>query len=244
MSSSEKYLADFHRSLGDLRDDFRNKNLNFMVSSKVKGDSVLDIGCGSGLLLNLLSIGGKRTYGIEPNIGLIQLAKKNHPKLIIYEGLAEDIDETFDRMVDNILLIDVLEHIEDDQLLIEKIYHHLHKSGQLIIVVPVYQFLYGKRDQNSGHYRRYSKKNLVELLSERGFGIQQIRYWNMLGFFPYLFYEKVLQREINAEIRGIHKKGFLKNLLNGGLDTWFKHIENNINFGFGLSLICVAHKKR
>ena len=64
----------------------------------------------------------------------------------------------------------------------------------------------------------------------------------MLGFFPYLFHEKILKKELNTSLRDGNEKGFFKKTLNRILNLWFKFIENNIDFGFGLSLICIAKK--
>ena len=125
--------------------------------------------------------------------------------------------------------------------MIKKLHDHFDTKGQLIIVVPAFKFLYGKRDKSSGHYKRYSKKELVGKLSKHKFKIKYIRYWNMLGFVPYLFYEKILQKELNTELRS-QDIGIFKKSLSKLLNFWFRYIENNFNFGFGLSLICIAEK--
>tara|TARA_Y100000310_G_C20703195_1_gene832028 strand:+ start:2948 stop:3715 length:768 start_codon:yes stop_codon:yes gene_type:complete len=240
---SKKYMIDHFKELGSLKNDFRIYNLTTLIASKVKGDKVLDIGCGNGFLLGILSKKGIETFGIEPNKDLIKLAKNTNPRLKIFEGYAHDIDK-IKHKVDTITIIDVLEHIEDDKLQIKRMHNHLNESGRLIIVVPAFQLLYGKRDENLGHYRRYSKKEIIQKLSKIGFKIHHIRYWNMLGFFPYLFYEKILKKELNTELRTEKKKGIFKKLLSNLLFFWFKYIENNFSLGFGLSLVCVAEKTR
>lgn len=239
---SEKYHANLYKEMGDLKNDFRNLNLNNLILSKAKGESFLDIGSGNGYLLGLLRKKERKVYGIEPNKDLILLSKKINPGLKIQKGFAEDIDILISNTFDCILMIDVLEHVKNDGLLISKIYNHLNESGMFIIVVPAFQFLFGKRDMNNGHYRRYSKKNLVDKLSNNGFKIIEVRYWNFLGFFPYLFYERIFKRELNTELRVAKKKSFVKNTLQTILYLWFKYIENNCSFGFGLSIICVAKK--
>lgn len=239
---SEEYLVNFYKRTDNLKNDFRNYNLNHLINRQVEGESVLDIGCGNGFLLSLLSKNRKKIYGIEPNKKLIKLAKEINSRLHIYEGFGEDIDKLITDKMDCILMIDVLEHIENDDMQIQKTYKHLKKAGQFIVVVPAYQFLYGQRDKNNGHYKRYSKKEICLKLSKGGFRVKSVRHWNMLGFFLYLFYEKVLKKELNTELRTKHKKGFVKNLINRVLNLWFKYIENNFNLGFGLSIICIAKK--
>lgn len=243
MAESERHLVDLYKGLGDLHYDFRNYNLIRLIASKINGESVLDIGCGSGFLLDILYKKGKKTFGIEPNKELVKSVRTINPKLKIFNAVAEDIDKYITQRVDVITMIDSLEHIEKDNIQIKKNSRHLNEKGQLIIVVPAFQFLYGKRDNNMGHYRRYSKKRLIQILSINGFKIISLRYWNMMGFLPYLFSEKILKKELNTELRTGKKKGIFKKILNLILNLWFRYIENNISFGFGLSLICIAEKK-
>jgi len=240
--NSEKTLISLYKSLGNLKYDFRNYNLIKLVIAKIKGKIILDIGCGRGFLIDVLNKKGKKTFGIEPNKELIRLAKKNNPNLNIIKGKAEDIDKCFKKKVDTITMVDVLEHIKDDDNQIKKVYKHLNKKSQLILVVPAFPSLYGKRDKNMGHYRRYSKKKLIDLIKKKGFKNIKIRYWNMLGFLPYFISEKILKKELNTKLRTNKKKSIFARAISTILNFWFCLIENNINFGFGLSLICIAEK--
>lgn len=238
MNNSVVALASFYKNLGDFKNDFRNRNLVDLVVSKVSGKKVLDIGCGSGYLLSCLKKKKKEVFGLEPNKELIKLAKKFFPSLKIFKGYAEDLNK-LNQKFEIIIMVDVLEHIKNDNLLIKKIYLHLKKEGQLILVVPVYQFLYGKRDKKLGHFRRYSKTILINKLIKNNFQVSYVRYWNMLGFFPYLFFEKILGKEIKIDrkIRAGGRKTIMQKIINKVLNLWFKYIENNFNLGFGLSLI-------
>ncbi len=241
-NNQEKYLENLYNSLNNLENDFRNSNLNNLIISKISKDEILDIGCGSGSLITSLNAAGKKSFGIEPNKKIIQLAKKINPKTKILRGKAEDINKIIKEKIEAIVVIDVLEHIEDDELMIKKLNKQLISKGNLIIVVPAYSFLYGERDRNQGHYRRYSKKKLISLLFKNGFKIDLVRYWNMLGVFPYFFYEKILKKELNTSLRTKKVKGFSKKIIRNFLDFWFRNIENKWNFGFGLSLILIAEK--
>jgi 2-polyprenyl-3-methyl-5-hydroxy-6-metoxy-1,4-benzoquinol methylase len=77
---SRKYIGSHYKQFGDIRNDFRNYNLFKLIASKAKGNSVLDIGCGSGSLLRILDENGFKACGIEPNADLINLAKKANPR--------------------------------------------------------------------------------------------------------------------------------------------------------------------
>lgn len=244
MIDSKTALYSFHKSLGGFKNDFRNRNLVDLIMSNVKGNKILDIGCGTGYLLDCLRKKKKKVFGIEPNGKLVKLSKILFPSLRIFKGYAEDLNR-FNQKFETIIMIDVLEHIKNDNLIIKKVYLQLKRKGQLILVVPVYQFLYGKRDKKVGHYRRYSKTTLINKLTENKFRIIYSRYWNMLGFFPYLFFEKILGKEIRIDrkIRSERKKTIRQKIINKALNFWFKYVENNLNLGFGLSLVCIAEKK-
>ncbi len=229
-------------SIDQVQSDFRNANMYPLLVSYLKKQSLLDIGCGSGHFLHYAQQASFEVAGVEPNDGLIHLADRLYRDLSpkIQKLFAEDIGEVKGRY-DNISLVDVLEHIQDDVSLLKKIPKLLNPDGQLIIFVPCFSHLYGVRDKSLGHYRRYQKSELIEKLTRCGFEIVSIRYWNMLGYFPYFIFEKILKKPLGYDLRtkSATNKG-IKNYLSKILDFWFKYIENQVDFGFGLSLLCVA----
>ncbi|MBI1858594.1 MAG: class I SAM-dependent methyltransferase [Candidatus Melainabacteria bacterium] len=241
MSDVETFITEHYKSLNDLQDDFRNKNLNNLIASKVRGDSILDIGCGTGHLMNTLLKQGKTVVGIEPITELVALAKKQNPHLNIIEYRAEDITK-IDKKFSTITAVDVLEHIENDRETIKNLTNKLQEGGYLILAVPAYQFLYSIRDTSMGHYRRYSKNDLIKKITDCNLKIKELRYWNTLGVFHYLIIQKLLKQPGIVPLRTNKNKNLIEKILVNLLHFWFQFIENNINFGFGLTLICVAQK--
>ncbi len=241
MQEADTNLRELYASLNDFKSDFRNKNLMSLLVKQVLGISVLDVGCGTGYLLSLLKAQGKEIYGIEPNQDLIDIGKKFFGALPIIPIPVSDLEKAKIKPVETIVTIDVLEHIEHDEATLEKFNRLLKDFGQLIVVVPALPWIYGVRDKNIGHVRRYSKRELIEKIARAGFTIEKVRFWNMLGVAPYFIAEKILKREINSSIRQ-GSGGPIKRIMNTALDYWFRYIENNIDFGIGLSLICYAKK--
>jgi len=243
MDEPARYLADHYQQLGDQRNDFRNINLYRLVIDQVRGQKVLDIGCGSGALLDLLDGAGHEVFGIEPNAALIEMAGRRNRDLTLFEGTGDLLAQLPHRF-DTITILDVLEHIEDDCEQIRLMHEALADDGQLVIIVPAFPVLYGKRDENNGHFRRYQRRELKEKLTGNGFVIRKCRYWNALGFPPYWVSERLLRRELNTSLRGESRKNALQRFLVGMLQAWFRGVENRISFGFGLSLLVVADKAR
>ena len=149
----------------------------------VSGTSVLDIGCGSGHLLRLLQDQGKDVVGLEPSGELVHLAQALHGPLSIEHGSPEDIDGWAHRF-DTITIIDVLEHIQDDVQQLRRMKALLKPRGRLVIVAPAFQVLYGPRDAEQGHFRRYGQDDLIGKLHLTGYRITKVRYWNAMGFLP------------------------------------------------------------
>lgn len=242
MEKKEDFLVAHYRALNDVRTDFRNYNLFTLVASLVTGRTVVDIGCGSGFFANMLKGRGKEVAGIEPNEEMRNLAKEINPRIPVVAGGAEDVSQLVTEPVDAITMIDVLEHVENDSEQVRKIYNALKETGEFVLVVPAHPILFGMRDRGMHHYRRYTKSALVKIFTENGFQVVKMRHWNALGFLPYFVSEKILRRPLLAKIRGGEKNGVFSRLLRKVLHTWFSLVENNFDFGFGLSIIAVARK--
>lgn len=88
-------------------------------------------------------------------------------KLFILGGLVEIKNLAND--VDSIILLDVLEHFEDDDKFLLEISTILKVGGFLFISVPAYQFLFSPADERSGHFRRYNEADLAKQFEAEGF---------------------------------------------------------------------------
>ncbi len=240
--NGEEHLVGHYSAIGSLRSDFRNYNLFNLISSFVKGKSVVDIGCGAAFLLGIIKKQGRDVKGIEPSEGMRALAYEVNPDIKVFSGRAEEVDSIIKEPVDSVLMIDVLEHVEKDIEQTRKVFSVLKPGGEFILVVPSHTFLYGERDRQMGHYRRYSKNTIKDTIIKNGFKIEKIRYWNALGFLPYLISEKIFKKPLDTRLRKGIRSGIFGIIMKKLLDNWFRYIENNFNFGFGLSIILIAKK--
>ena len=242
MTEATPHLVRHYQSLDDQQADFRNANLIELIANTVSGDFVADLGCGAGLLVAALRHRAKRVIGIEPSLELVRLAKSLHPDADIRQGSAENVASLLSEPVDAFILIDVLEHIEDDRSVLQKLRLLLQAHGELVILVPAYPTLFGIRDRLHGHFRRYKRKSFVKMLEEAGYVVKTTRYWNMLAVPLYFISERLLHRELTSKFRK-KSPGIVASFVNRLLSLWFRYVENHVNLGFGLSLLVVARRK-
>lgn len=136
--------------------------------------------------------------------------------------------------IDNIVVINVIEHIEDDMEFIKNCFSVLNKQGRLVIFAPAFPFLFSDIDRQAGHFRRYLKKDLESLLKDSGFKLIFSHYFNFIGFWAWLI-NKYLKNGINTKSTN-SQVSFFNDYI------WaFRPFEMFSCF-FGLSLVIVGEK--
>ena len=96
---------------------------------------------------------------------------------------------------DSIVLVNVLEHISDDDALLLQIRQSLRPGGRVLLFVPALEWNYGSLDRAFEHHRRYSKAVLRKKLERAGFRVERARYVNFLGITSWFFAGRVLRQK-------------------------------------------------
>lgn len=172
------------------------------VAQYISGASpvILDIGCSTGFLLADLKSAFSQAFvmGTDVVIGpLLKLAKTSPNIPLLHFDLTRcPLPES---SVDMAVLLNVLEHIDNDTLAVRQLYRILKPGGFAIIEVPAGPDLYGIYDELLMHYRRYKMQDLKRLFINTNF---TILHQSHLGFFLYpgFFLMKKLHRKKNASI--------------------------------------------
>ncbi len=81
---------------------------------------------------------------------------------------------------DLVTALDVLEHVEEDYLLASEIRRVLRPTGTALIAVPCDMALWSAHDEAVGHYRRYSRESLTNLIEKSGLTVDSVWSWNVL----------------------------------------------------------------
>ncbi len=135
---------------------------------------------------------------------------------------------------DSVVMINVLEHIEDDVGVLTAIRGLLAPGGRIVLYVPALNALYGQWDRKVGHYRRYSKWRFRELARETSLEVVDLRYVNALAIPAWI----VFSRTPVDQTQGV------------SLSIWdrtgvplSRALETRLRLPLGLNLLAVMQRK-
>jgi len=176
MNIDEKYWdrrAESYNNLEWVKNSIHLKEIINAVNPK-KGDLILDVGTGTGVVASVLAPFAKMVIGID--ISQKMLNKAEHHENIYYLKL--DARESFfqDNMFSKIVARQIIHHLHgtDAQYAIDLCYKALRLRGHLIIAEPVcpaenikdeYNEIFKLKDNR----QMFTIENLIEMLCEAGF---------------------------------------------------------------------------
>ena len=82
---------------------------------------------------------------------------------------------------DTVVCLNVLEHIEDDLFVLQRLQQVLPTGARLVFLVPFNPRLYSNFDRELGHFRRYQRGELENKMTQNGFEIEQQFFFNKAG---------------------------------------------------------------
>jgi len=143
-----------------------------------KGGKILDIGCSTGVFLDIAKVKNWETAGIE--LGLDEAAKAEEKGHKIFKNTIDALgsDEKFDA----ITMWDVLEHIPDGIDHLNKIKTHLNEKGILFFQIPNSDALAAKIMRGAcrmfdglEHTNLYNPKTVALIAEKCGFEIKSVK---------------------------------------------------------------------
>ena len=156
--------------------------------------TAFDIGCGHGVVRELLERDLDISVdGCDLNERALQLAKNGRGKLFVYDVF--DRNPAMVEAYDLILLMDVIEHLDDDVAFLKAALAHLKPNGLMAINVPAHMIFYGKYDEVAGHKRRYNVTQIKSLFQQTGIKELGMVYWGF-SLVPALLARKIVLRFI------------------------------------------------
>lgn len=186
---------DHFKSLAEIESGYfwnvsrNNWLLKFIRQLNLPEENVklVDYGCGTGGTVVELKhkFRFRQLLGVDTSEIAINLALR---KMDAFRRI-EPGDFSILRDCDLVLLMDVIEHIDDDETFLSSILTSLPEGGSAIVTVPAMPMLMSKWDRQMGHFRRYDMKGLRQTVELAGGKIIESRY-----IFSYLVPAAMLRR--------------------------------------------------
>ena len=145
-----------------------------------KGFNIAEIGCGTGSNLPMLEKFGHLT-AVEPDVQARLFAAKRSRVTIVQGKLPHELPLT-DASLDLAVMLDVLEHVDDDIAALKAVSAKLKPGGRFLLTVPAMPFLWSPHDEEHHHKRRYTAKTLRAAIAQAGLKVEVMSYFNTLLF--------------------------------------------------------------
>lgn len=207
------------------------------------GKPILDVGCGSGLMMKRFREAGL-VFGIDKNadalthcrsLGFRRLCRGDVAALPFKSGA-----------FGLIVAADLLEHCEDDAGVLGELFRACAPGGILLASVPAHGALWSSHDAALHHKRRYSRRELVLKVEAAGFSVERVSYFNSLLFAPIalmrLTVGKLGLRRPQGRIKYYENLRLLGRFLLAMMRLE-ERLLGRFNMPFGLSILLLASKK-
>ena len=203
------------------------------------GGRVLEIGAGHGDLSQRFAVGRElmATDASERCVRVLEERFAGSPSVSVrrLEAGAEPLEGAVVPF-DSAVMVNVLEHIEDDAAVLAWVHSVLRPGGAVVLYVPALEALYSRFDRMIGHWRRYSKASLAAVVESAGFEVVDLRYANSLGAVAWFVFCRLLgQRTSRTWV----------------VQAWdrlavpvLRRAERVVRPPFGSSLFCAAVRRR
>ncbi len=168
------------------------------------GKQIAELGCGKGNLSKLLKSHGRLFLTDNRSEYLQELRQKwSDDKMLEIANLDLSEQAQYQRLrtfrPDTVVCLNVLEHIKDDQAMLQNLYTVVPKDARLVFLVPFNPKLTSEFDRQIGHFRRYSKGELEAKMTKAGFLVERQFFFNKVGVLAWWLGNKLSrQRTITA----------------------------------------------
>lgn len=200
---------------------------------------ILDVGCGTGVVLRELQSRGRAIGADMSRIALEFCRKRGLGRLIQADGIRLPIQTG---AVEAIVALDIFEHIEDDEQAFREAYRALSPGGVLVLSVPAFKFLWGPHDIALMHFRRYRAPELRAKLQAAGFRVEHLSY-SVFLLFPIVvvvrFFEKRRKGPARASLTPLPRWA---NQALIGVQALEAELIRRFSLPWGSSLVAVAVK--
>ncbi|MCH7946160.1 MAG: class I SAM-dependent methyltransferase [Armatimonadetes bacterium] len=203
-------------------------------------ERILDVASGTGAVLSELQKLGW-AGGLDFSPLAVKFCQERHlPNLMVGNAEAVPVQSG---TIDVVVSLDTLEHVADDEAAVSEIARVLRPGSVLVLNVPAFKWLWGPHDVALMHYRRYTKRQIRDLLERHGFKLEKLSY-SVFLLFPMV----ILVRTIDKFRWGPAKVSLPR--VSGGINTFLVKLQDmearwimGGSLPWGSSVVAVARKE-
>lgn len=222
----------------------RNKLINWGLNKHFSdARHLLEVGCGTGYVLSSIDKTNPKLslYGTDVLVDGLKFANRRIPKGTFWQMDARNMP--FRQEFDVICAFDVIEHIKEDEIVLEEFYKACTKNGGILLTVPQHMFLWSARDEEAHHVRRYERNELISKVERAGFKIKIVTSFVSL-LLPALLLSRARKKpdnsfDVEAEYRHASKFGPALEMI---MSTELQAIKLGLRLHSGGSLFLAATK--
>lgn len=178
------------------------------------GGQTVEYGAGIGTFSKLILPFVDALRIVEPSATLLpdlRRAFEGQSKVaVVGRTLEADVAALPERSVDTFILINVLEHVADDEDAVRRFFKALKPGGRLLLFVPALDWLFSRLDRQYGHHRRYHLGPMTAMLRRGGFGAVEGRYMDVMGVLPWWVMNTCLGKtDFNPGLMAVYDRVFV-----------------------------------
>ena len=222
----------------------RNRILLWVLKKYVgKFANFLEVGCGTGFVIQAVQEHNPKAVLCGSDYfeeGLVH-ARKRMPSINFTQQDARTMDE--EDFYDVIGAFDVIEHINEDELVLSNLSRALKKGGTLLVTVPQHRWLWSAADEYACHVRRYNRAELVRKVTRSGLTVEYMTSFVSL-LVPFMWLSRLRSNNVNYDPMDEFR---IPNWLNRSLEMIMTFelglLKIGMKFPFGGSLLLQARKR-
>lgn len=223
----------------------RRRIIDHLLARTLRGNDlrILDVGAGTGATSKALERYG-RVLAVDMSAEAVATARRRGLDVARMDATRLAVpDATFDLVV----VLDVIEHLEDDAAAVLELRRVLKPGGVLLVTVPAYKWLWSSHDVANHHWRRYRRRELRGVLRTADLNVEVCSYVMMSMLIPaaaYRLLERLPGRQVAEEEAHVRFTP-VPPLLNWALShaaAWGGRLAGRVWLPFGLSIAAVARR--
>lgn len=214
--------------------------LDVLLGEPSSSGRLLDLGCGTGGFLRHLG-GGLQCVGMDRSALALRVGREHGLGALVRGDLGAPPFRA--GAFSTIVLSDVIEHVDDDVGALRVAARLAAPGSRLVITVPAFQFLWSRHDETFEHRRRYSARQLLQVVRAAGLVPERTTYTNFFAFPIAAVWRPLSYRLRRGSAAAGHDFSVLPRWLNAVIIAVYRFeaaLLKRMDLPVGVSVVCTA----